>query len=119
MGPARRGGRDKALDRSGADGTPRFGSGLMRAAVLLALYRLCSLACPRAFRREHQIDMEAIFSEGTTRDRIFALCDMVAAGLAERLRIVCMDVRVALRGMTKTPLISTIIVLTFAIGIGA
>jgi putative ABC transport system permease protein len=91
----------------------------MPAGILLALYRFCSLACPRAFRREHQPEMEQLFSQGTTAERFFALVDMVGAGIAERFRLLAMDARVALRGMTKTPLVSTIVVLTFAIGIGA
>lgn len=93
--------------------------------TLRSFLQLFCLAYPRDFRRQYRAQILGDYDQRMRDDRggvAFGgqlLLDVLFSGLVMRLEFAVRDVNNALRRLRKTPLVAAVIVLTFALGIGA
>jgi putative ABC transport system permease protein len=90
-----------------------------------SLFGLVCLTYPREFRQRYFAQIVGDFEQherecaGGAGYVLRMLCDVIASGLSLRLEMVARDVSTALRRLRQSPLLVVIMVLTFALGIGA
>jgi hypothetical protein len=93
--------------------------------TMRSLFGLVCLVYPREFRHRY---FAQIVGDYEQHEREFAggaayllrmLCDVLLSGLALRFDMLARDVSTALRRLRQSPLLVVIMVLTFALGIGA
>jgi putative ABC transport system permease protein len=63
--------------------------------------------------------MAMTFEAMSVGERVLACADMVVVGVRERTTLAARDLRDAARSLLETPIVSIVVVLAFAIGIGA
>jgi len=90
----------------------------------LRIYRALLLAYPSEFRHEYGREMEELFAdrlrvEAPARVWLAALGDLLTSAPREHLAILAADLRVGLRMLAKSPVVTMVALLAMAIGIGA
>ncbi len=90
----------------------------------LRIYRALLLAYPSEFRQEYGREMEQLFAgrlaaEPPLRVWLAAFGDLLIAAPREHLAILTADLRVGLRMLGKSPVVTLVALLAMAVGIGA
>jgi putative ABC transport system permease protein len=90
----------------------------------LRIYRALLLAYPSEFRHEYGREMEQLFAdrladEPAARVWLAALGDLLTAAPREHLAILGADLRLGLRMLAKSPVVTFVALLAMAVGIGA